>query len=354
MTLLWLLGCAGLAAACLLRPSPALLCAGGLWLLAPLAAWLLLLLGRKRLRQEIVCAATAEKQKPVSLTLSLRRPRWLPAGAVRFRIETENTVTGERQCFSLSGTPARATLESRYCGCIRLRVTRVTVREAFGLLPVVLRGAVQRQLCILPETFPVQLEPVLSLTQQDCSEYDPNRRGTDRTETLQIRDYVPGDSLRQIHWKLSGKAGRLIVRDPARPVDHSLRIFVARQTAQPALADALLEAAVSVCQALENQPFCLMWNEDTLCSREVFGTESLLEALTDLMKAPARETLPPWDAPQCGTLLYFGFQMPEAPPENALLFLCCENAQDAAGVIAFTPDHMKEKLENLTGSLSLL
>ena len=43
--------------------------------------------------------------------------------------------------------------------------------------------------------------------------------------------------------------------------------------------------------------------------------------------------------------------MPEAPPENALLFLCCENAQDAAGTIAFTPDHMKEKLENLTPDL---
>ena len=351
MLAFWLLGCAALTAACLLGPSPALLCAGGVWLLAPLVSWLILALGRARLRPELTCAATVQKKTPFSLTLRLQCPTWLAVGAVRFSVETENTVTGERQRFVLRGETAQATLESRYCGCIRLRVPRVTVREAFGIFPVVLHTAVQRQMCVLPETFPVQVEPVRALAAQDCAEYDPHRKGTDRTETFQIRDYVPGDSLRQIHWKLSGKAGRLVVRDPARPVDHSLRIFVARQTAQPALADALLETAVSVCQALEDQPFCLLWNEDTLCSREVFGTDSLLQALTDLMKAPARDALPPLEFPPYGALLYFGFRMPETPPENAILFLCGETAQDAAGAVVFTPENMKDIF---AGSLSLL
>lgn len=345
--LFWLLCAAGLTAAYLLAPSPALLCAAGVWLLAPLLSWLALLCSRRKLQVQLSCAATAEKNKPTALAIALRRPKWLPVGAVRFHIETENTVTGERQTLSLRGEPVRATLSSRYCGCIRLRVARVTVWEAFGIFPLVLRRSAQRQLCILPDTFPVQLTPVLSLAQQECSEYDPNRKGMDRTETFQIRDYAPGDSLRQIHWKLSAKARRLIVRDPARPVDHSLVVFVARQKAQPALADALLEAAVSVCQALEHQPFCLMWNEETLCRREISGMDSFLEALTDLMKAPAREVLPPWAAPQYGTLLYFGFQMPETPPENAVPFLCCEQPQEFPDAIAFTPENMREKLEKL-------
>lgn len=352
--LLWLLCLAGLAAACLLSPSPALWCAAALWLLAPALSWLLLRLCRGKLRPEIVCPATAEKGTPISLTLYLHAPKWLPLGAVCFRLEAENTVTGERQSFRLRGASRQLTLESRYCGCLRLRLVRLTVKEAFGILPVSVRPAVQRQLCILPNTFPVRMEFLLSAAEQECRQYDPRRKGSDRTETYQIRDYAPGDSLRQIHWKLSGKVGRLIVRDPARPMDHTLRIFVARQTAEPAFADALLEAAVSVCQALENQPFCLMWNEDSvLCSHEISGTDTLMEALTELMKAPAQDPLPVWDTPRYGTLLYFCCRPPETLPEHAILFLCNGRTPDRPDAIVFTPDNLREKLEKLTWSSTL-
>ena len=104
--------------------------------------------------------------------------------------------------------------------------------DAFSLLPVPAPCRARGQLCVMPDTFPLDMEDFQALRpRREGSVYDPGRRGTDRPETFPVRDYAPGDSLRQVHWKLSGKTGRLVVRDPARPVDHRLTVLVLRQKA---------------------------------------------------------------------------------------------------------------------------
>ncbi|MFR7744089.1 MAG: DUF58 domain-containing protein [Acutalibacteraceae bacterium] len=50
---------------------------------------------------------------------------------------------------------------------------------------------------------------------------------------FQIRDYVPGDSQRQIHWKLSHKYDKLIVKDPSLPITRSAAVFWERTEETP-------------------------------------------------------------------------------------------------------------------------
>ena len=80
-----------------------------------------------------------------------------------------------------------------------------------------------------------------------------------------------------------------MVRDAAKPVDHRLTIYVERRTATPRLADGLMEAAVSLCQAYVDQPFRLMWSGETASVREITGEEQLPEAVTALLKSKAQE-----------------------------------------------------------------
>ena len=47
-----------------------------------------------------------------------------------------------------------------------------------------------------------------------------NRKGNDPSEVFDIKDYVPGDDLRFVHWKLSGKADHLIMRQPSEPTHY--------------------------------------------------------------------------------------------------------------------------------------
>ncbi len=49
--------------------------------------------------------------------------------------------------------------------------------------------------------------------------------GDDPGETYDIREYQPGDSIRQIHWKLSGKLDDIMIREKSFPVDDTVLIL---------------------------------------------------------------------------------------------------------------------------------
>lgn len=59
----------------------------------------------------------------------------------------------------------------------------------------------------------------------DSDTSSPDRRGSDLTEPFRLREYAPGDSLRQIHWKLSSKLDRLVIREPGMPAARTLLVF---------------------------------------------------------------------------------------------------------------------------------
>lgn len=338
---LWLLCLLLLAAGYIAAPTGPLLAAGLTVLLLPAASWAAVLCCRKRLRAEVSCPATVEKGRPAEIALTLRRPRLLPVGRVRFRLTAENSVTGEWERMTLS--PGRSTVESRLCGCLSLQVTGAVVYDAFSLLPAPVSCHARRQLCVMPDTFPLDAGSVRALCPRwDSAAYDPSVRGTDRTETFQVRDYAPGDSLQQIHWKLSGKTERLVVRDPSRPVDRRLTVLVLRQSAPPCLADALMTAAASLCQALEGQRFRLVWNgPDGWESRDLSAQDQLAQALPELMRAPAQDgDPPPWE--DAGLLVCFCCRVPPDLPRDAVVLQCSETG---GGPLTFTPENMQEKLQ---------
>lgn len=53
-----------------------------------------------------------------------------------------------------------------------------------------------------------------------------NRKGNDPSEIFDIKDYTPGDDLRFVHWKLSGKADHLIMRQPSESTHYHAIILM--------------------------------------------------------------------------------------------------------------------------------
>ena len=75
---------------------------------------------------------------------------------------------------------------------------------------------------------PVQLELTLSrdaVGETGDSGLTRSRKGTDASEMFDIRSYVPGDDIRSIHWKLSGKTDELIVRQASDRTHYDLVIL---------------------------------------------------------------------------------------------------------------------------------
>ncbi|MGN1307126.1 MAG: DUF58 domain-containing protein, partial [Faecousia sp.] len=193
---------------CLLRPSAALGICFGCCLLLPLLSWGLAWLAREKLTLQMESASAAEKGKQFPLTLRCSRGR-LPSGGVSVLLIAENAVTGQYVKKKLLLREAQTVeLESAFCGCLRCSVQKARLWDFCGLLPVPLSCGAVKRVSVMPHTFPVEvcMESAPALN-EDCQEYAQDRKGQDRTETYQLRDYAAGDSLSQIHWKLSSKRG---------------------------------------------------------------------------------------------------------------------------------------------------
>lgn len=362
--LLWLLSLLALMVAQLLVPHPAVLCTLIVSAGAPVISWLIMVTIRKKVQISLSAPGVAGKNKPFVLQANLQSSGCLPVGKIVLWLCLTNAVTGETQkkrvAFRGSG---QWILESAYCGCIECVAASIWCYDIFGVLPLRIPDKAKKRTVVMPDTFPVEIETVLSPSYQaDCSEYAPDKRGADRTETLQIRDYVPGDSLRQIHWKLSGKLDKLMVRDPAQPIDRTLMVFLEKMDdmCTPERVDALLEAVTSLCQALTEagQPFRLAWNEDRIVIFDITNKEQLPEAVSAMLKAPKAASGIPGSVlyqktrgdGNMGAVLYFcsalaGDPFPEARTQ---IFLCGEGSGE--NVTAFTPQNMYETLRILTWS----
>lgn len=353
-----------LAVFLVLSPSAAVIAALAALLLIPLASWGMLLILRRKLRLEITAPATAQKGEGVRLEVRRRYGGLLPMGRLELAVTVENSVTGQRLCRVLGGSGLSGwEVKSEFCGCLTVTVERARVYDLFGLLWVNVRKPKEKRVVILPGTFPVFIgQDSYPAPSVDAQEYAPDRRGQDRTETYQVRGYVPGDSLAQIHWKLSSKLDTLMVREPGCPVDRDLMVFVDRgwQTVSPERADAIMEAAVSVCQSLSEAavPFSLVWNEESIAVQEVTEQDRLPEAVGALLKSRTQGTpgtevyLGLYGPPRVSRIIYIGASMPENLEvfggQSRMVCLICANLGDLDGVICFTPENLPEALAEVS------
>lgn len=207
-----------------------------------------------------------EKNHPVKGMLFLKNTGILPVGRVRCEIKGENLLTGEVFRFKLAmAAPARMTakeeleLMSRHCGKIRFSLEKLTVRDPFGLWNFSVPASGEEVTLIRPEIFPVETQIVygesLSL---DSDMFSMVKPGSDSSEIFAVREYRPGDRIRQMHWKLSEKLDISMVKEYGLPIQNTI----------------LLALETGIAPGMENLPADCM---DALAESLLSLSESLME-----------------------------------------------------------------------------
>lgn len=147
--------------------------------------------------------------------LQFRRSCKLPVPQVKMDIWAEKPLTGEK--FRLKEGQL---LPTEHCGKLVITLKKGKIYDYLCLfcrrLP-----PLQAQVLVLPR--PQALSP---LTEPECL---PTLRWTPKpgggfSENHEIRLYRPGDNLNLIHWKLSAKAKKTMIREPISPADRGLRV----------------------------------------------------------------------------------------------------------------------------------
>lgn len=362
--IVWILCLIGIWLSYLVVPHLALLCVGILFVAVPLVSWLWLFLLRKQVYIEFLSPGVTGKGRPIKLSFELGTKRWSPIGKGLVSLRLSNLTSGEsiETKFSVH-RGAEWTIESRYCGCIECSIKKFLCYELFGVFPVKISGNENKIIVVMPDTFPVDIENSMSVSMSDdCEEYSPSKKGDDKTETFQIREYVPGDSLQQIHWKLSSKLDQLIVRESSLPIDNELMVFLDRtvDSPSPKETDAILEAVASLGQALteEGMPFTFAWNQDTIQKYPVMNKDKFPEAVAAMLKTrpmiddiSGAELYAKTNQERVtGTVLYFCFNLPSNDffESQARYFVCGQAESDRA--INFNASDMTDKLRTIRWS----
>lgn len=281
MKLGWLLLLVILWACFVYTGSPMVLAAALLPVVLPLVSIPVnLYLGRK-LTVQVEAAGILRKGDRGTFRIRIQNPTLLPVLRLNCRVRIENQLNGSRRETRLTtGILPRGRQQLKlqagddYCGRLKITVTELRLYDCFGVAGIPCKCEAAGYLTVQPDTFQqtVRILPAVGAMEENDL-YSPDRPGQDISEPFQIREYVPGDSMRQIHWKLSGKLDRLIVRDPSLPITRSVLLFWERtgQSRDPDSTDAQAEVLVSLCRNLLEQSvrFTVGWN-DTQTNRCVF------------------------------------------------------------------------------------
>lgn len=230
--------------------------------------------------------------------VSVDIPGLLPLARLALRTEEKNLLTGhiQRRRLSMSGVagkrPADLSAPTGHCGVLELRADKIRVYDYLGLFSrhVPSPPPARMQCSPIPADTPPPLLPEgLGLP----APYGAVRRGPG--EDYDLRDYRPGDPMRAVHWKLSSKWDKLIVReraDAALP----LPLLTLDRLGSPGELDRLLDKLLGLSRALLSiqRPHAVLWLErdGRPQLRPVSDEKELQDCLAALLGSPAPRTGP--------------------------------------------------------------
>ncbi len=191
----------------------------------------------------------------------------IPALRVSCTIICRNMLTGEKKEERLNVVlmtkcekSLRLDVGSDYCGKLNISIESFRLHDMFGLSSWKLNPPAEKTLAVFPELFDpevILVEDVNAIVDSDM--YSMTKPGFDPSETFAIREYIPGDSIKSIHWKLSQKSDSIMIREYGFPIiNQLLLLFEASYLTEfiiptPKQTDAMAEAFLSVSATLAKQ-----------------------------------------------------------------------------------------------------
>ncbi|MDR3310618.1 MAG: DUF58 domain-containing protein [Oscillospiraceae bacterium] len=338
----------------------------------PLASVLLTIAAARRVSVRLCLPADIRKAEPAAAYLEVKNRSAFPLVRVHAETDAENRLTGERRTlsFDCSVPPLgvyRAGFEfgTARCGRFAFKCAEARVYDLFGLFSRGIEVLTDEKRTVLPEMFPVNVRLSGSETPLGDDVLNLNRRGGDYSEPFQIRDYAEGDGAKQIHWKLSRKLDRYLVRDPSVAIERALLIFWDKSAEpKPAAADALAEAVMSVCLFLAEReiPYSLALGGGENPVLDVTAADDLYGAVHELLVSRQGGGVPELTAMLGGRrfplIACFASAVPERLAElsalgKTTLFLCAEDggggeAADGTAHYVFSPADYRGVLRDIT------
>lgn len=182
-------------------------------------------------------------------------------------------------------------LGAQYCGLVRVEIHAIEYMDPMALVRVRIPVEVSGESVILPDTQADASEQREGYQAGISEAEETLSKGHDFSEVTDMREYRPGDRIKDIHWKLSAKKQDLMVKERAS-VAQSQVVLVLDLSDEYEMVSRIVGAAYGISGAFLEiyvPVRVLWWDEQSYTFREILisGADALEDGFGKLMHGHA-------------------------------------------------------------------
>ena len=121
-----------------------------------------------------------------------------------------------------SGIKKETSLFCKYRGEYEVGVKKIIIRDYLKIFRLTFKNREPFRVNVLPAVY----RPVTLKTLENIDSASVDSLGGNTEADVTVRDYVPGDDIRKIHWKLTAVSGKLLVRNTTGEVKQGIGIIM--------------------------------------------------------------------------------------------------------------------------------
>ena len=168
------------------------------------------------------------------------------------------------------------------CGLITVKINNIEIRDLLSIVSFIYESRMEQKICVLPKD--MQPEDInkegymVGLTQNE----ENNLKGNDFSDVSNIREYVPGDRIKDIHWKASARMDELMVKERVRLSENQL-VMLVDLSGENETVEKVISYSYNIVKSalMDGIPVNMMWWQDgtnTLKEYEVMNINEIKPA----------------------------------------------------------------------------
>ena len=231
----------------------------------------------------------AGKNIEQKLQFQLENKSFLPILYAKLQIEI-NHLFYEKETVELqSNIPAKSKetlwvpVTFSKSGCIEMKISKIIIRDWLHIFQKEILIGCKEEFMVMPAV--AELPEMENLYSDNGAEENNQTGAKGISDTIAaIRDYVEGDRMQQIHWKLSAKKDEILVKEYEHITKENIKIFVELRADEAGELDACLDVAYSMAKLFLRwqQPVTLLWwsmKRQSVQERTIENEDMLEEAM---------------------------------------------------------------------------
>ena len=227
----------------------------------------------------------------------------MPVSDIETDVACTNIRTGESERISVSRTVRPKGKASElfnvvpgHAGRYEISADSARIYDPLRLWSRRIKAEDRVYITAMPDTYDIDITVTSSSSAMPESDrYRDGRGGNDPGEVRGIREYIPGDPVKNIHWKLSGKLDKLLVKELGIPITDQFLVILdnaADVGLNPDALDAIVSVYTSVLTSLSREGFAFNagWTDPDTGEpviRRISNEEDLIAAADDYLAVPA-------------------------------------------------------------------